>query len=231
MYPLSYFVSIIEVYPLLESGIFIITVSPDKVCVGHLLRRNCSPVFASMAGFVLFAVFIFIMAASNINSSKSDFFWPLILRGVGLGLVFIPLTTITLSHLEVKYMPAGTALTNMIRQIGGSVSIAIITTFIDFRTKIHYNNLIGYITNNNNLAIERLKLYYNFFISRGSTVAEATNRSYAAMKGTITKQALLLTYNDAFYIIGIFFIICIPFLLAFKSRNKQKNNVSIQGLE
>ena len=58
-----------------------------------------------------------------------------------MGLIFIPLTTISLANLEGKEIPQGTALSNMVRQLGGSIGIALITTFISRQTVVHYTHL------------------------------------------------------------------------------------------
>jgi len=64
------------------------------------------------------------------ESGMSDFFWPLIFRGVGLGLIFVPLTNLALADLPMSRIPNGTGLFNLMRQLGGSVGIALSATLI-----------------------------------------------------------------------------------------------------
>ena len=71
------------------------------------------------------------------ESGAGSFLWPLIIRGVGLGLIFIPLTTLTLVDLKGRDIPQGTGLSNMIRQLGGSFGVALMATFIERRTAFH----------------------------------------------------------------------------------------------
>jgi len=66
-----------------------------------------------------------------------DFFWPLIFRGVGLGLIFVPLTNLALADLPMSKIPNGTGLFNLMRQLGGSVGIAISATLVQRFTAIH----------------------------------------------------------------------------------------------
>ena len=64
------------------------------------------------------------------ESGAGDFFWPLIWRGVGLGLMFVPLTTMTLAELSPQELPQGTGLYNFFRQLGGSFGIAVMATLL-----------------------------------------------------------------------------------------------------
>src|SRR3989442_12668051 len=58
------------------------------------------------------------------DSGMSDFFWPLIFRGVGLGLIFVPLTNLALADLPMSKIPNGSGLFNLMRQLGGGVGFA-----------------------------------------------------------------------------------------------------------
>ncbi len=143
------------------------------------------------------------------------FFWPLIIRGIGMGLIFIPLTTITLSDLKTVEIPQGSALTNMIRQLGGTFGTAIMTTYISTRTMFHASRLGDNVSIYNPLSAERIRQYTSLFLSKGDALVTATSKAYGLMHGAVIKQALVMTYADAFLIIGAFFLICVPLLLLF----------------
>lgn len=194
--------------------------------IGVLLRKNISPLLFSGIGFVLFFLFTFQLSGLNLSVGPDDFFWPLIIRGIGLGMIFIPLTTLSLSGLTGKEIPQGTAISNMIRQLGGSFGTAVMTTVISVRTKIHYDTLKDHVSSYDITSQERLQGFKNLFLSKGSTVMEATQQSFAAMQGAVIKQAMMITYSETFLIVGVFFIICIPLLILF--RNKKKESVHIE---
>jgi len=65
-----------------------------------------------------------------VRAGAADFFWPLIGRGVGLGMMFVPLTTITLAQLAPQELPQGVGLYSFFRQLGGSFGIAGIATLV-----------------------------------------------------------------------------------------------------
>lgn len=185
-------------------------------------KTKISPVLLAGVGFALFVFFVWQLSGMSLSTGASDFFWPLILRGIGLGLLFIPLLTITIYPLENKDVAQGTALTNTVRQLGGSFGIAAATTFISVRNVFHYNRVSEQISIYNSNLAERLKSMTGLFISKGSDPNTAQLKAVASMKGMVMKQSMLLTYNDVFLIVGVFFAICIPLLLLFKAKKEDK---------
>lgn len=185
-------------------------------------KTKISPVVLAGVGFALFVVFVYDLSNMSLDTGAHNFFWPLILRGVGLGLLFIPLLTITIYPLENKDIAQGTALTNTIRQLGGSFGIAAATTFISTRSIFHYNRLSEQISLYNRNVAERLNALSGLFISKGSDPNNAQLKAVASMKGMVMKQSMLLTYNDVFLIVGVFFAICIPLLVLFNTKKKKE---------
>jgi DHA2 family multidrug resistance protein len=194
-------------------------------------KTKISPVLLAGIGFSLFIVFVWQLSGMSLSTGANDFFWPLILRGVGLGLLFIPLLTITIAPLEGKDISQGTALTNTLRQLGGSFGIAAATTFISVRNIFHYNNLTEHVSVYNQPTYDRLNSLTALFVSKGSDINTAQLKAAAAMKGTVFKQSMLLTYNDVFLIVGVFFAICIPLLLLFKAKKKTVEGQVKEGEE
>ena len=184
--------------------------------IGGLLSKNyISPIWYAAIGFLLFFGFCFDLSAINLDAGPDYFFWPLIIRGIGMGMIFIPLTTITLADLRNIEIPQGSALSNMIRQLGGTFGTAIMTTYISTRTVFHASRLSDNVSIYNPLSAERIRQYTNLFLSKGDALMTATRKAYGIMQGAVMKQALVMTYADSFLIIGAFFLICVPLLLLF----------------
>lgn len=190
--------------------------------VGRMLQKKFPPQIMATIGFLFFFLFTEMLSKSNLLSGESDFYLPLILRGIGLSLLFVPLTTLALSSLEPKDIAQGTGLNNMMRQLGGSFGIAIITTLIHDRQGLHRVNLLAHINQYNPAFSERWNFLYNGFISKGYAVADATRLSYKAIEGMVVRQTYLLSYMDAFWFVGIFFIFCIPLLYLQKFKRGTK---------
>jgi DHA2 family multidrug resistance protein len=189
--------------------------------VGKALQRGFPAQLMNALGFVSFFVFTHMLSKSTLESGRADFFWPLIFRGIGLGLLFVPLTTLALSNLRGRDIPQGAGLTNMMRQLGGSFGIALIATYIEHRSATHRLNLLTHVSVYDFALRQRLAGITAAIAGRGSPIAEAKRQATAAIEGIVVRQTFLLTYMDAFRIVGVFFLLCIPLLLLFK-RGKRK---------
>src|SRR5919199_1269978 len=73
---------------------------------------------------------MWMLSTLTIDAGAHDLFWPLIFRGLGLGLIFVPLTNASMAELPVKDLHQGTGLYNLSRQLGGSLGIAIMATLL-----------------------------------------------------------------------------------------------------
>src|SRR5439155_19850520 len=109
-----------------------------------------------LAGVSFFALWMWKRAHFSSERGMSDFFWPLIFRGVGLGLISVPLTNLALADLPMSKIPNGTGLFTLMRQLGGSVGIAISATLVQRFTAIHRADLIANVTQYSEVTRERL---------------------------------------------------------------------------
>ncbi len=195
--------------------------------VGKLLQKRFPPQVMNALGFLCFFGFTLMLSRSTLASGQFDFFWPLILRGVGLGLLFVPLTTLALSNLRGKDIPQGAGLTNMMRQLGGSFGVALIATFIQHRSWTHRQNLLAHVSPYDFALRARLQAIVHGLMAKGSTLLEARQQAYGAIEGMVVRQTYLLTYMDAFRVVGIFFLCCIPLLLLFTRGRRAAAPVSL----
>src|SRR2546429_1065039 len=122
----------------------------------------------------------------------SDFFWPLIFRGVGLGLIFVPLTNLALADLPMSKIPNGTGLFNLMRQLGGSVGIAISATLVQRFTAIHRGDLIANVTQFSEVTRERLAGIMARLIATGTPASLAESKALMVLNGKVTRQAMML---------------------------------------
>ncbi|MBY0479928.1 MAG: DHA2 family efflux MFS transporter permease subunit [Chitinophagaceae bacterium] len=190
--------------------------------IGGLLKKKyVHPAIYAGFGLILFFVFSFQMGQLNTQIGADDFFWPLIVRGLAMGLIFIPLTTISLANLKGTEIPQGTALSNMVRQLGGSIGIAMITTYISTDTYRHYADLNNSVNAIQPETLDRVKMLSNAFVSKGYDAVSATKGAYSIIARSIYNQATFLTYRDLFIYLGVFFLILIPLLVMFKEKKKK----------
>jgi DHA2 family multidrug resistance protein len=154
------------------------------------------------------------------DTGKPDFFWMLIVRGVGLGLLFIPITAMSLSSLKGVQIGQGAAFTGMMRQLGGSFGIALITTFVSRRNELHRVDLVSKLDTNNPDVMNRVHSMQASFIQKGMDAQTALKSAYQSLEYTITKQQTVLSYMDVFLYLGILFLIFVPIVLLVKSNKK-----------
>ncbi|MBV8252159.1 MAG: DHA2 family efflux MFS transporter permease subunit [Chitinophaga sp.] len=191
--------------------------------IGKMLEKGIPQQYLVAAGMFLFFVYSFwgykIITPSDTGSES--FFWMLIVRGVGMGLLFIPITTLALSSLKGQQIGQGAAFTGMMRQLGGSFGVALITTFMTRRTQMHRNDLIPYLNTNNPDVINRINNMTANFMSKGYDPKVAKGMAYQMMDFSVTKQASVQSYMDVFLYLGLMFLICIPFVLMVKAKKQQ----------
>ena len=187
----------------------------------NLLQRGVSPLVMITTGMLLFMLFSWQMSNLNLNAGKADITIPLLWRAIGLAVVTVPLTALAVSSLEPKDIPQGAALNNMMRQLGGSFGLAMVNTFLTNRGASHRSDLVSHITADNPLAVARLTSYTNYFISKGATAFEAKKEALGLLDKAVTLQSTLLSFSDAYLLIGSVFLVGIPLLfLAVKKQGK-----------
>src|SRR5438128_2132854 len=165
------------------------------------------------AGVGIFALSMWKHAHFTTESGMSDFFWPLIFRGVGLGLIFVPLTNLALADLPMSRIPNGTGLFNLMRQLGGSVGIALSATLLQRFAAIHRADLIANVTQFSEVARERLAAISSGLLARGTPPALAQTKALAVVDGLLTRQALMLSFEQLFLLFGACFVLSLPLLL------------------
>ncbi|MDO9376653.1 MAG: DHA2 family efflux MFS transporter permease subunit [Ferruginibacter sp.] len=195
--------------------------------IGRLLQKGVPQQYLVAGGMVLFAVFTFwgyfILTP---DTSSDSFFWMLIVRGVGMGMLFIPITTLSLSTLKGQQIGQGAAFTGMMRQLGGSFGVAMITTFLSRQNMTHRSDLVSKLDVNNPAVQQRVEAMQNGFISKGMNADAALKSSYTTLDHMVSKQAAVLSYMDVFFYLGLIFLVCVPFVLMVKGNKGKKINLA-----
>ena len=192
--------------------------------VGNMIQKGVPQAYMVGVGFLVFFFFTFMMQTRMTpDTGVEHMFWPLILRGVGLGLLFVPITTLSLSTLKGKHIGEGAAFTGMMRQLGGSFGIAIITTFITRFSQEHRVNLLTKLDPANYQVQQRIIGMQKAFEAKGYSAEVALKKAYQAIDYAVLKQSTVMSYIDIFMYLGIMFLFCIP-IIFFIKRGKNKIN-------
>jgi DHA2 family multidrug resistance protein len=184
----------------------------SMVLAGRLSNR-VDPRILITVGTLIFAAAAWELSRITALSGATDFFWPLILRGVGLGLMFVPLTTITLAELSPKELPQGTGLYNFFRQLGGSFGIAGISTLIIRFTAETRANLVQHISLSDPATLARLQALTHGFMSRSVDFWTAQRRALAVIDGEVMRQASVIAYSRVYVLSALIILLLIPLLL------------------
>lgn len=195
--------------------------------VGKLLQSGAKHQVLAAIGMFMFFIFCFWgYKIITPDTGESSFFWMLIFRGIAMGLLFIPVTTMSLSTLKGREIGEGAAFTGMMRQLGGSFGIALITTFMAQQTMVHRSTLVAKLDVTSPAVQNRVAGIANGFMQKGIPSNIATQDAYKVLDYSVTKQAMVLSYMDVFLYIGLMFLICVPFVLMIKSNKKARVDIS-----
>jgi len=190
--------------------------------IGQMLQRGVKQQYLVAMGMFIFFVYSFWgYLILTPDTPKEAFFWMLIVRGLGMGMLFIPITTLSLSTLKGQQIGQGAAFTGMMRQLGGSFGIALITTFMARQNVVHRSNLVTYLDTNNPAVQQRVANLQHRYINTGMTPDVALKSAYQTLEQIVSGQAAVQSYMDVFLYLGIMFLICIPFVLMVKAKKNK----------
>jgi DHA2 family multidrug resistance protein len=134
-----------------------------------------------------------------------------ITQGLGLGFIFVPLSTITFATLAPHYRNEGTALFSLMRNLGSSIGISIVITYLSQRTQTNHAALADYITPFNLALRQAVEVgAYNLTTPQGLT----------ALNGEVTRQAATLAYLQDFRFMMWITLAAIPLILLLRGSSK-----------
>lgn len=206
-------------YPALEAGIAMFPRGLGSFLamplVGVIIAR-ADPRKLLGLGLTIAAFTLFQLSWLNLNAGYWDIFWPQFIQGAALALLFVPLTTATMDPIPVQEMGNATSLFNLLRNVGGSIGIAIADTYL-FRRQQMYTSMLGKNVNPYNpAASSMIEGIRGSLVARGQDAATALHQAYAAMFGMIQRQAAMLSFVDTFRLMGGIFLLLLPLLLVMK---------------
>lgn len=167
-------------------------------------------------GLIISAYSMYMMHGLDLHTSYGHFVWPRMVLGVGLAMLFVPLTTVTLTAISKQEMGNATGVFNLLRNIGGSVGIAISATLIARLSQTHQTNLVAHVTPYNPTFQSYFAELKQTLIAKGMAATEAENVAMAKIYGLVQQQSAVLAYNQIFMLVGFAFLAVIPLLLLLK---------------
>jgi DHA2 family multidrug resistance protein len=202
-------------YPAYNSGL---ALSPRGIgallftpLAGHLTTKT-DPRRLLAVGIVLGSITMFQLSGLNLYAGFWDIFWAQVLQGVALSFLFIPLMSLAMSHISPQKMGNATSIFNLMRNIGGSVGIALMTTFLARRSQVHQNHLVANVTAGSPQTARLLQGLRANFVAHGIDGVTATRKALGAVYGMVQQHAAMLAFVEAFWVMGVVFLLMLVFL-------------------
>jgi MFS transporter, DHA2 family, multidrug resistance protein len=203
-------------YPAYNSGL---ALSPRGIgallftpLAGHLTTKT-DPRRILVVGLILASFTMFQLSGLNLYAGFWDIFWAQILQGIALSFLFIPLMALSMARIPAEKMGNATSIFNLMRNIGGSVGIAIMTTFLARRTQLHQNHLVANIRAGDPETWKYFQGLSAYFHAMGAERVTASRKALGAIYGLVQQHASMLAFVEAFWVMAIVFLLMLPFLL------------------
>ena len=215
-------------YSALNSGL---AVSPRGVgavlamIVAGALNRYVDERLLLATGLAIFGFSALMLGRVNLEISMGSVALPNLINGFAGGLVFVPLTTMAMGSLRKEEIGNAAGIYNLMRNIGGSVGIASVTTFLVRGSQVHQNYLAANVAPGNTTMLEMLHGLQAKFSQAGHRPLNAQLQALGALYGIVRQQAALLAYADNFRLLGYLALICIPLALCFHRTPKHPHDV------
>lgn len=203
-------------YPSLQAGIAVLPRGLGSFLfmpIVGILMGIIEPRKLLATGLITAAISLYMLALLNTQAGYWDIFWPQLLQGAAMGLLFVPLTTITNDPIAPQNMGNATSIFNLMRNIGGSVGIASVTTIVARTSQLQTNNLTHNLTWQNPRTRQALAGARAMFMAKGADPHTAELRAYRAIWGMVLGQATMLSFIRAFEILASLFLLCVPLIL------------------
>ena len=164
-------------------------------------------------GFFLFALCSLSFGTVNLSIGPWSFLWAIIISGFASGMVFVPLSTTTMGTLSNEQIGNASGLYNLLRNVGGSVGIAVVNTIVARHEQLHRSELVHSLSPSNPILQHRLSVLGQFVSNPKS--------AYAILDRTLNSQARLWAYVDDFRYMALLCFACLPLVWLLKQAKRR----------
>src|SRR5450432_1265161 len=205
-------------YPALQSGYALaprgIAAFFTTMIVGRLVGKIPMR-WMLVFGFSMLAYSSFTLSNINLQVGMGNVIWPSVLNGIAISFIFVPLTTATMSQLGQAQIANASGLYNLMRNLGGSIGIAFVTTMLARGAQTHQALMVGHLTAGDP-AFARQFDAAKSVLGHQTDPVTATKQAYNAVYSLLDQQAHLWAFVDNFYLFGLLALAGIPLVFFFK---------------
>jgi MFS transporter, DHA2 family, multidrug resistance protein len=184
--------------------------------VGRLYNK-IQPRIVVGFGVLCFTLSTWFMSHYTLETSETQLLVPLVIQGVGFACLWVPLATVALSTIDRRKMADATGLNSLVRQIGGSLGLAVFATLMT-RYPVQIKAAIGaHITAGRPEVDQRIGAMTQMLIAKGYDAHSALQAAQRALGGAVARQAMMMTFEKMFLMAGIAFLFVLPLLYFLKA--------------
>jgi DHA2 family multidrug resistance protein len=176
--------------------------------VGRMMGRMDIRLIIAI-GFAITALSLWQMTGFYLQMDSSMVVWSGLAQGLGAGMVYVPLAAVTFATLSPAYRNEGTAVFSLIRNIGSSIGISVVTTMLTRNTQVMHSRLAESITP------------YSDMLHSQAPTALTTTHGLAMLNQSVTGQAAMIAYNNDFKMMMVLTLCAIPFVALLRSAKQQ----------
>lgn len=191
--------------------------------MGILLSKGVSPLPFIVVGFILFSIYSFMSSRISLDIGINDLFVIFIIRALGTAMAQLPLINQAVAGLHPKDYATGIGMNNMIRQLGGAFGIAVANNYIAKHYAQHRSDIVSTMQN----GLQQATTIGQGITAKTGDIAEIANtKALTIMSAGVDRQAHYLAYLDTFRMIGIFFLVVLPFIFFLRTKKKSAEEIA-----
>jgi DHA2 family multidrug resistance protein len=164
-------------------------------------------------GFVIGGISSLGFSRMNLQSGTWDILVWQLSQGLGMSFIFVPLTTLTMDPIPRRETGYATALYSVMRNIGSSVGVSFVTTWLARRAQSNQSVLAAHVTPYDAAAQRMLSQAQAMLMRSGADPATANRQAVATIYGVVRQQASVLSFLTVFQMMGMVFLAIIPLVL------------------
>jgi DHA2 family multidrug resistance protein len=211
VYILPLYLAQIQGYNALQIGLVIgVSGLPQLLIIPFLpkLMQRFDSRYILAIGVFMFGLSCAMNGWMSHDTAFDQLLWSQLVRAAGQPFIITPLSSIITGDVPPgKDTGSASGLFNMMRNLGGSMGIALLSTILTQREQFHSNRLGESISLYSSLTRDRLDQLTQFFISQGADLVTAQNQAYAALNNTIRREAYVMAFNECFLFIALGFAV------------------------
>lgn len=154
-------------------------------------------------GLLMFAASCFVNVEMSPDTAMDQLIFPQLLRAAGQPLATIPLTQLSVVGLSRRDTADSAGITSVMRNLGASVGIAMLSTMVQVREEVHFSAIAEAMSANSLRLQERLQALTGFFVSKGAVLDTASRQGLQTLAQQVRLNASVMAYADAFWILGV----------------------------